>query len=207
MTRARTGKVRQVMGLVLSYRPTKRLTLWVTFIYAFIYLWAVGDLGFHAWRPDFSVIWTHEPIEMLFKQRNLFYFEGIAIVNLPIATYLFSPVNLVLGLLLGLLVGLNSAFTYLSIKDSEAFKSRGTLNLLVSIPALLAGTTCSAPLVLVALGVQASAAVLAFFSFLVPVALVLLLCALVFNFSRTEKEKLLQFVTEDSQPDCSHKAR
>jgi hypothetical protein len=192
MTSSRGGKVREVLSLLLSYRPTKRLTLWLTFIYAFVYLWAVGDLSFHAWRPDFSIIWTQAPMDMLFKQRNLFYFEGIAIVNLPIATYLFSPVNLLLGLLLGVLVGLNFAFSYLIIRHSEAYRGRSALNLLVSIPALLAGTTCSAPLILVLMGVQASAAVLAFFSVLVPIALVMLMGALILNISRTQRETLRQ---------------
>lgn len=184
------GKAGRVLGHLIRHRPTKRLTLWCTLIYAFIYLWAVGDVSVHAWRTEFSVIWTQAPLEMLFKQRSFFYFEGIAIINVPVATYLFSPVNLILGLLLGVLVGLNLAFTYLSFKGSSAYQGRGVLTFLVSIPALLAGMTCSAPLVLVLLGVQASAWVLALFSYLVPIALLMLSGALVFNIVRSRSSEV-----------------
>lgn len=195
----RTGtKARQVLSVLLRYRPTRRLSLWLALIYAFIYLWAIGDLNFHGWRPDFSVIWTQAPMEMLFKQRNLFYFEGIAIINLPPATWLFSPVNLAIALLLGLLVGLNFAFVYLSIKRPEAHRGRNAPTLLTSIPALLAGTTCSAPLILVMLGVQASAAVLSFFSVLVPIAMLLLLGALIFNITHSKMDVLQRLVTKQS---------
>lgn len=188
--------MRQVLSLLLSYRPTRRLALWLTLIYAFIYLWAIGDLNFHGWRPDFSMIWAQAPMEMLFKQRNLFYFEGIGVINLPLATYLFSPVNLVIAMLLGFLVGLNLAFIYLSIKQSEAYQGRNVLTLLTSIPALLAGTTCSAPLILVLLDIQASAGVLTFFSILVPIALLLLLGALIFNIARSKMDVLQQLVVD-----------
>lgn len=174
-------QARQALGSLLRQPATRRLTLWSGLIYAFVYLWAVGDFNFHPWRPGFSVVWTQAPLEMLFKQRNLFYFEGIAIINLPIATYLFSPVNLLLGLLLGMLVGFNLTFTYLSFKHSKAYQGRGVLTVLVSIPALLAGMTCSAPLVLVLLGIQASAWLLALFNYLIPLALILLSAALVVN--------------------------
>jgi hypothetical protein len=183
-------KTREMLPLLQRFPPTRRLIYWTTLIYALVYLWAIGDVSFHGWRPDISVLWAHGPLEILFKQRNLFYFEGIAIVNLGLATYLFSPVNLFMGLLLGWLVGLNLAFTFLAIRHSKAYQGRSAFNLLASLPALLAGVTCSAPVILVLLGIQASAAVLAFFSVLVPIALLMLLSALLFNVARSNEEVL-----------------
>jgi len=177
------------LTLLLARGGMRRLIAWSTVIYAAIYLWAIGDLSFHGWRPQVDWLWTREPLAMLYKQRTLFYFEGIAIINLPVATYLFSPVNLIVGLALGALVGLNLASSRAVAKQKRG-RSRPAGPLAASVLALLAGTACSAPIVLVLLGIQASAALLAFFSALVPLALVLLVAALVYNLSQTDRATL-----------------
>jgi hypothetical protein len=179
-----------IPGFLFRHRITRHIVVWSTLIYAFLYLWAIGDISLHGWRSTLSLMWVREPMDMLFQQRNLFYFEGIAIIDLPLATYLFSPVNLLIALLLAVLVGLNLALSYLSVKYPVACRGRPTGTLLASVPALLAGTTCSIPVVLVVLGIQTSAAVLAVFSAMVPIALILLTAALVFNAKRTNPAEI-----------------
>lgn len=184
---SRSAHWHRALCSLMHERQSRHIVLWCTLLYVVLYLWAIGDIHFHSWLPEFSIIWTEDPLGLLFKQRNLFYFEGIAIINLPVATYLFSPVNLIIGLLLAVLVGLNLAISWRRLKQARRYDGQSSATLLVTVPALLAGTTCSAPVILVLLGVQASAAMLAFFSMLVPIALVLLIGALLFNLKGMSK--------------------
>lgn len=181
---------RETLSLTMRDAKARHVTLWSTVLYALIYLWAIGDINFHGWRPGFSVIWVEDITAMFFKQRNLFYFEGIAIITLPFMTFLLSPINILFALVLALLVGLNLTFSYVSLKKPRACRGSPIGTLLASLPALLTGVACSAPIILVLLGIQASEAILAFFSALVPIALVLLLITLAFNIARTNTDAL-----------------
>ncbi|PSQ58400.1 MAG: hypothetical protein BRD23_07130 [Halobacteriales archaeon SW_9_67_25] len=78
------------------------------------------------------------------------------------------------------LVGLNLALTYLVWRQPKACGIGGKSGgLLASVPALLSGTACCGPVVLIVLGVQASGVLLRGFQFLLPAAMLLLVGSLV----------------------------
>jgi hypothetical protein len=91
-----------------------------------------------------------------------------------------------LGLVLSTLVGLNLAFSYLSLVQPKVCYGRPALGFLASLPALLAGAACCGSPLLLLLGIQATASLIALFGILVPIALLLLAGTLVVNVRRTD---------------------
>lgn len=179
-----------VTGLIFQKSKT-RIVLWISAaIYFFVFLLSTGDLGFHKPTGLYSFTFTREPISMLFKQMSPFRFEGIAIVQASAITFLFSPVNLVIALLLSILVGLNIVFSYLAIVAPRICYGRPGVGIWASLPGLLSGWACCGPIILIILGVQASASLIALFGWLFPIATILLVGTLVFNAGRTNIEYL-----------------
>ena len=84
------------------------------------------------------------------------------------------------GLGLAALVGGNLALTYLAWTQPAACGlGESSSGVLASLPAALSGTACCGPVVLIALGIQASGALLTAFQFLLPVSALLLAGSLV----------------------------
>lgn len=145
-----------------------------TVAYLLVYLWGIGHLA--TGTGGFGVTVVPNAAGRFFKPAlNAFSFEPVAIVTFGPLTYLFS-LNTVIGLLLAALVGLNLAVTYIVWRQPKACgigsRSAGAL---AGIPALLSGTACCGPVVLIAVGIQASGVLLTTFEFLLPIAAVLLL--------------------------------
>ncbi|MCL7419684.1 MAG: hypothetical protein M8364_02095 [Methylobacter sp.] len=178
--------------LFLIKRPTRRVLLWSAFLYGLLYLLAIGDLDFHSFSSNMALTWSGQPLDLLFKSRAPFYFEAIAVVEFFFLTYLFSPLNLLLAVTLALLVGLNVTTSYIGFVQPKVCRGRPAAGLLTSLPALLAGSACCGPLLLVLLGIQATAALVAFFSLLVPVSILLLLGAWLLSLRQIDIEYLRQ---------------
>jgi hypothetical protein len=148
-----------------------------TVAYLLVYLWGIGHL---ATGPEgFGVTVVPNAAARFFQPAlGAFSFEPVAIVSVGQITYLFS-LNSVIGLVLATLVGLNLAVTYIVWRQPTACgigsRSAGAL---AGIPALLSGTACCGPVLLIAVGVQASGLLLTTFEFLLPIAAVLLLVSL-----------------------------
>jgi hypothetical protein len=150
----------------------------VTAVYLVAYLWAVGHLA--GGLGGFGVTVVADPLGTFFRpELGPFTFTPVARVDVGPVTYLLS-FNTVLGLALAALVGLNLALSYLAWRQPKAcgIGERST-GLLASIPALLSGTACCGPVVLLVVGVQASGVLLTAFQFLLPAAAVLLVGSLV----------------------------
>lgn len=148
-----------------------------TVAYLLGYLWAIGHLD--TGPGGFGMTVVPDATSKFFKQAlGTFSFEPIAIVTAGPITYLFS-LNTIIGLGLGVLVGLNLALTYLVWRQPKACgigsKSAG---MLAGIPALLSGTACCGPVLLIVVGVQASGLLLTTFEFLLPIAEALLVGSL-----------------------------
>ena len=83
-----------------------------------------------------------------------------------------------------MLVGLNLAVAYGAWRRPaacglpESKGAAGATGLLAGVPALLSGTVCCGPVILLVVGVQATAGLLAVFQWLLPVAVVLLVGSL-----------------------------
>lgn len=94
--------------------------------------------------------------------------------------------NLLLGFGLSVLVGLNLALSYLAVRQPASCGIGAGTGLLASIPALLSGTACCAPVILIVLGIQASALVLSLFVWLLPIGTGALLVSLVYVATRID---------------------
>lgn len=103
-----------------------------------------------------------------------FSFEPIAILTVGPVTYLFS-LNTVIGLLVATLVGLNLSVSYLVWRQPSACGiGSQSAGLLAGIPALLSGTACCGPVILLVVGLEATGTLLTVFEFLRPVSILLL---------------------------------
>jgi hypothetical protein len=167
--------------LVIRKKPSKRIFLFSGAIYGLLYLFAIGDLSLQGSADSFALRVAPEPFPLLFKPILPFYFEAIALIELPFLIVLVSPLNLLLASLLSLLVGLNLAFSYLAFTQPKVCYGKPTAGILTSLPALLAGSACCGPLILIVFGIQASASLIAFFGWLIPIAALLLMGTLIFN--------------------------
>ena len=78
------------------------------------------------------------------------------------------------------LVGLNLGPTYLAIVQPAACGIGAGTGLLASVPALLSGTVCCGPVILIAIGIQASGLLLTMFAWLLPLGVLLMGLSLVY---------------------------
>lgn len=146
--------------------------------YLLIYLYALGHLAPGIGGFDVTVV--SGALEKFFQpELGPFSFTPVARVSVGPVTYLFS-LNTILGLGIASLVGLNLGLTYLAWRQPAACGiGSSSSGFLASIPAVLSGTACCGPVVLIVLGIQASGIIVTAFQFLLPIAVVLLLGSLV----------------------------
>lgn len=164
--------------MTLSRRDAQLVVAGVTAGYLVVYLWAIGHLapGF----GGYSVTVVADPVAKFLRPAlGPFSFTPVARVQLGPVTYLLS-FNSVLGSVLAVLVGLNLGLTYLAWTRPKACGiGQSSTGVLASLPAVLSGSACCGPVVLIVLGIQASGALLTTFQFLLPLSVVLLLGSLV----------------------------
>ncbi|WP_424016367.1 hypothetical protein ACOZ4N_01140 (plasmid) [Halorientalis pallida] len=172
------ARTRAATGLVVRRRDSQLVFATVTLLYLVLYLWAIGHLA--AGLGGFDVLVVSDPLSKLLQpELGPFSFTPVARVTAGPVTYLFS-LNTILGLGIALLVGLNVGLTYLVWRQPSACGiGRSSTGFLASIPALLSGTACCGPVVLIVLGVQASGVLLTGFQLLLPLAVAVLLGSLV----------------------------
>jgi hypothetical protein len=163
---------------VLRRRDAALVVVGVTTGYLLVYLYALGHLA--PGLGGFDVTVVPGALAKLFRpELGPFSFTPVARVSAGPVTYLFS-LNTVLGIGLAVLVGLNLGLTYLAWRQPAACGvGSSSSGVLASIPAILSGTACCGPVVLILLGIQASGIVVTAFQFLLPFAVVLLLGSLV----------------------------
>ncbi len=153
-------------------------------VYATVYLYAVGDLDFGAWKP---VAWqvAADPWPLMFQARGPWYFETVARLQTGWASLLVAPVNIAIAVVLGALVAVNAGLAWHMVRTPRACATGGpTTGVLAAVPALLAGSACCGPALLLALSIPATATLIGVFGMMVPLAFVMLVGALVFNARR-----------------------
>jgi len=172
------SRTRFATSLALRRRDAALVFAGVAVVYWVVYLWMIDHLSPGLGGYGVSVV--ADPLgKFLQPQLGPFMFTPVARVSLGPLTYLFS-LNTVLGGVLAGLVGLNLALTYLVWRQPKACGIGGSSSgFLASIPALLSGTACCGPIVLIVLGIQASGLLLTTFQFLLPAAALLLVGSLV----------------------------
>ena len=161
----------------LGRTDARLVLLGVTLGYLLAYLFALGHLS--PGGDGLELLVVSDPLSRMAQPTGTLTWEPVARLELPLATLLVSPLDLLLGLGLAVLVGLNLAVTYVAWRQPAACGlACSSSGLLAAVPALLSGATCCGPVVLVVLGVQASGVLLTAFSALVPLAAVLLVASL-----------------------------
>ena len=175
ITRDTDGAVR----LAIGRRDSATVVAVVTVGYLVAYLWATGDLSLRTGAAPGALV-IDDPLGRLFVRTGPASFGAIATVDTGVVRLLFSPVNVAIGGIVAGLVGINLGMTYLAVRRPTACGIGAGSGLLASIPALLSGTVCCGPVVLLAIGVQATAVVLTAFVWLLPIGVALLFASLAY---------------------------
>lgn len=175
----RLDDTRGAVRLALGRQDSLAVVATVTVGYLVTYLWAAQDLSF---RPDAppDLLVVSDPIGRTLVRTGPASFEAIAILDTGVFRLLVSPVNIGIGLVLAVLVGLSLGLTYLAVVQPRACGIGAGSGLLASVPALLSGTVCCGPVVMLAVGLQASGLLMTMFAWLLPVGVVLLLGSVVY---------------------------
>lgn len=194
------ARTRRLAAAAVSTRRGAALFALTTVTYLLVYLVAVRDLGrtIGSWTVD--VIVVSEPLSRMVQQIGPYQFEPIASIILGPVTYLFSPLNVAIGLGLAALVGVNLAITLYTRRQPAACSTQAPAGAIAGIPALLSGSACCGPLLLIVFGVQATATVLTAFRLLLPAATVLLLASLLYLGWRADEAVLETASAADVSP-------
>lgn len=172
------SRTKAATAMTLHHRGAGLVFGFVTIGYLGLYLWSIGHLA--PGLGSYGVTVVADPLSKFLRPAlGPFSFTPVAMVDFGPVTYLFS-LNSVLGLALAVLVGLNLAVSYLAWTQPKACGlAQSSTGILASLPAILSGTACCGPIVLIAVGIQASGVLLTTFQFLLPVAAVMLVASLV----------------------------
>lgn len=175
----RIDSTRAAVGLVFRRRDSLAVAGSITLGYLAAFLWAAQDLSLRTDVPP-NLVMARDPLGLLFQRTGPASFEAIARLDTGVFRLLISPGNLALGLLIALLVGISLSLTYLAVMQPKACGIAAGSGFFASLPALLSGTVCCGPVILIALGIQASGLLLTAFFWLLPVGILLLLGSVVY---------------------------
>lgn len=180
----RTGRAVRRTPAVLAGAVRRRDAVFVfslvTLSYVLVYLWAIQDLVVGT-GLGVGIDVVSDPLARAFESGpGQFTYEGVAIVDLWVVRLLFSPVNVSIGVGLAALVGANLALSYLAVVQPRSCGISASSGVLASLPALLSGGACCAPVLLIALGITAGGTLLTAITWLLPVGVALLLASLVY---------------------------
>ena len=165
------------LSVAARRRDSRLVFLVATLSYLVIYLATVGDLAVGGGAGGVSIL-VVDDLSRAIASAGFFRFGAIAVVGIGPITYLFSPLNAALALVLATLVGANVGLTYLGLIQPRACGLESSTGVLAGVPALLSGAACCGPTILLVVGVQASATIITGFQLLVPLALLLLVGSL-----------------------------
>lgn len=178
----------QILSLVFSQKRFLVVGVASLIIYSLIYLAATQHLIFTS-RGQVADFFTFKLLpgwqDLLFRQRAPFLFEPIGAFYLgPNLKFFLSIPNLFLALLLGSLVGANIATSYYSFKKLGLSGVKGFQALLATLPAIVTGSACCVPTLILVIGLQLTATLATVWSFFVPLSVILLLGSLYWSARR-----------------------
>ena len=181
---ARTGiAIRGTLGR----RDGRATLLVVAAFYLLTYVWALRDLTATG-RGGVDVFVVESPLSTALTRRSVFLFEAVATVEVGGFVYLFRPVNVLIGLGLGLLVGVTLAVSVVSWRGPGACRIGAGAGATAGVPGLVSGVACCGPQLLVVIGLQASAGLVAAMQWMVPLAVASLLVTLLWIGSQVRIE-------------------
>jgi len=176
--RGALSRTRTAASLTVQRRDAAAVLVATTVGYLLVYLYALGHLAPGLGGYGLTVV-SDAAGKFFQPALGPLSFTPVARLSLGPITYLFS-LNTVLGVGVAGLVGLNIALSYLAwTQPARCGIGQSSTAAFAGIPALLSGTACCGPVVLIAVGIQASGVLLTAFQWLLPAAVVLLLGSLV----------------------------
>ncbi|MFW6447966.1 MAG: hypothetical protein ACOC0X_00330 [Halobacteriota archaeon] len=152
--------------------------------YMAVYLAGLGHLGWGEGGVDLVVV--ADPLARMTESMAPFQYEPVALLALGPVELLVAPVNLGLGVLLAGLVGVNLAVSWVAWRGPRTCRIGPGASVVAGVPGILSGFVCCGPTILLVVGVQASAGILAAMQWFVPVAIGLLLATLLWVGTRVE---------------------
>lgn len=170
-------RTRYALEIVATRRDTLAVLGASILAYVVVYSYATSAIALNG-QQAFSLQIASDPFSNLLRQTGFLTFEPIARLQMFGLSYLFSPIDATIALVLAVLVGLNLAITYLGIVQPQACGLAPTGGVLASIPALLSGAACCGPIIFVVLGIQATGILLTGVQLLLPLSLILLIGSL-----------------------------
>ncbi|MDG5759107.1 hypothetical protein QA600_07110 [Natronococcus sp. A-GB1] len=177
--RVRVRDTGQASRLAVSRLDALAVAGLVAAAYLAGYLWSTDRLSVRAGLGG-SVTVVDEPLARAFERTGQLQFEPVALVDLWVVRLLVSPIDVLVGATIAGLVGLNLALAYLALVQPRSCGLGAGAGAAASVPALLSGTVCCAPVIVIALGVQVSGTLLTVLPWLLPLGVVLLLGSLVY---------------------------
>lgn len=172
-----TGRIVRGLG---HHRGALAVLGVVTVAYLVAFLYMLRNLIITT-EAGVSIFVVDAPLSRMFDPApGAFLFQPVALIEAGVVVLEFSPLNFLLGLGIAFLVGLNLSFSYLAITQPRSCGMSASAGVFASIPALLAGSACCAPVIFLILGIQATGVVLTAFVFLLPVSVALLVLTLVY---------------------------
>jgi len=175
-------RARAILGIP-AYR---RLALLFGGGYLLLFMIAMRDLT--PGGEGFSILTV--PWARMLERTGTLTFEPVVQVMIPGWTLLVSPLNLAMGGILAGLASLNLVVTWIAVRHPRACGFNRSSGILASLPALLAGSACCAPVPMLLLGLQIPSLMMPVFQVLIPLSAVLLLVTLKLLLDRTELELL-----------------
>jgi hypothetical protein len=122
-----------------------------------------------------------QPLQRIFESApGTFSYEPIALVEFGFGSYLFSPINTLLGVFLAILVGLDISLSYFGIIEQRSCEIGAGTGILAAVSALVTGSACCAPVAFLIFGITANATLLAVIPWLLPIGMILLLASVVY---------------------------
>ena len=143
-----------------------------------------GNLG--AGDGSVAVRVVPDPLALLARRTGPTQFEPIALVSLGPVEYLFSPLTAAVAAVVAALVGLNLAVSWAVWRGPQACGLEPGAGVLAGLPGVLSGFVCCGPTILLVVGVQASAGLVAAFQWSLPAAVLLLVASLLWVGRRGE---------------------
>lgn len=167
------------LRLVIARRDALGLTVGITIGYLITYLWAAQDLSLRT-DMDRNLLIVNEPFNRMWGRTGPASFEAVAILDTGIVRWLVSPLNFAIGATLAILVGVSLALAYLAVVQPQACGLGASSGFFAAVPALLSGTVCCGPVILLAIGLQATGLMMTIFGWLLPIGVVLLVGSVIY---------------------------
>lgn len=136
--------------------------------------------------PAVDLVVASDPLGLVTRRIAPFQYEPIALVTIGPVEYLFAPVNVAVGLGLAALVGVTLAVSVVARRGPAACRIGAGAGAAAGIPGLLSGFVCCGPTLLLVIGVQASAGLLAVMQWFLPLAVLGLVATLLWVGSRVD---------------------